>query len=79
MKKFIIILIITFFSCDNMKKNKQVGIDPNELEYVDLIGEFSRKDLSHILYSTWFNKNYESYSVDEESADKIKILFLIKG
>ena len=71
MKKFIIILIITFYSCDNMKKNKQVDIDPNELEYVDLIGEFSRKDLSHILYGTWFNKNYERYSVVEENAEKL--------
>ena len=72
MKKFIIFFTIIFFSCDNMKKNKQMDIDPNELEYVDLIGEFSRKDLSNILYSSWFDKNYESYTVDEESANKIK-------
>ena len=72
MKKFIIVFTIILFSCDNMKKNKQTDIDPNELEYVDLIGEFSRQDLSHILYSSWFDKNYESYIVDEESADKIK-------
>ena len=72
MKKFTILLIIIFFSCDTMKKNKKTGIDPNELEYVDLIGEFSRQDLSDILYSSWFDKNYESYIVDEESADKIK-------
>ena len=72
MKKFIIVFTIIFFSCDNMKKNKQTDIDPNELEYVDLIGEFSRQDLSDILYSSWFDKNYESYIVDEESADKIK-------
>jgi len=72
MKKFIIVFTIIFFSCDNMKKNKLTDINPNELEYVDLIGEFSRKDLSHILYSSWFDKNYESYIVDEESADKIK-------
>ena len=72
MKKFIIFFTIIFFSCDNMKKNKQMDIDPNDLEYVDLIGEFSRKDLSNILYSSWFDKNYESYTVDEESANKIK-------
>ena len=40
MKKFIIVFTIIFFSCDNMKKNKQTDIDPNELEYVDLVGEF---------------------------------------
>ena len=72
MRKLIIVFTIILFSCDNMKKNKQTDIDPYELEYVDLIGEFSRKDLSHILYSSWFDKNYESYIVDEESADKIK-------
>ena len=72
MKKFIILFTIILFSCDSMKKNKQTDIDPNELEYVDLIGEFSRQDLSNILYSSWFDKNYESYIVDEESADKIK-------
>ena len=72
MMKFIIVFTIILFSCDNMKKNKQTDIDPNELEYVDLIGEFSRQDLSDILYSSWFDKNYESYIVDEESADKIK-------
>ncbi len=72
MKKFTILLIIIFFSCDTMKKNKKTDIDPNELEYVDLIGEFSREDLSHFLYSSWFHKNYENYIVDEKSADKIK-------
>ena len=72
MKKFIIILTITFFSCDNMKKNTTKDVDPNDLEYVDLIGEFSRKDLSNILYRSWFDQNYENYSVDKETADKIK-------
>ena len=43
MKKFILLFVITFFSCDNMKKNKQTDIDPNDIEYVDLIGEFPRK------------------------------------
>ena len=72
MKKFILLFVITFFSCDNLKKNKQTNIDPNDIEYVDLIGEFPRKDLSNVLYSSWFDKNYEDYSVDKVTADKIK-------
>ena len=72
MKKFILLFVITFFSCDNMKKNKQTNIDANDIEYVDLIGEFPRKDLSNVLYSSWFDKNYEDYSVDKVTADKIK-------
>ena len=72
MKKFILLFVITFFSCDNMKKNKQTNIDQNDIEYVDLIGEFPRKDLSNILYSSWFDKNYEDYSVDKATANKIK-------
>ena len=72
MKKFILILIITFFSCDNINKNKQKDVDPNDLEYVDLIGEFPRKDLSNILYSSWFDENYKDYIVDKVTADKIK-------
>ena len=76
MKKFILLFVITFFSCDNMKKNKQTNSDPNEIEYVDLIGEFTRKDLSNVLYSSWFDKNYENYSVDKLTADKIFDAFL---
>ena len=72
MKKFILLFVITFFSCDNMKKNKQTNIDSNDIEYVDLIGEFPRKDLSNVLYSSWFDKYYEDYSVDKVTADKIK-------
>ena len=72
MKKFILLFVITFFSCDNMTKNKQTNIDSNDIEYVDLIGEFPRKNLSNVLYSSWFDKNYDDYSVDKETADKIK-------
>ena len=72
MKKFILLFLIIFFSCDNMKKNKQTNIDANDIEYVDLIGEFPRKDLSNILYSSRFDENYEDYSVDKATANKIK-------
>lgn len=72
MKKFVLILIITFFSCDNMRKNKQADVDPNDLEYIDLIGEFTRKDLSNVLYSSWFDKKYKDYSIDKVTANKIK-------
>ena len=46
MKKIILIILIFFTSCKNPNtKNKDHSESDKDIEYVDLIGDFKRKDL----------------------------------
>ena len=46
MKKIILILLVIFMSCKNSNpKNKNNDLIDKDIEYVDLIGDFKRKDL----------------------------------
>ena len=43
-----------------------------EVEYVDLIGDFDRKLLTKPPYSSWYKENFENYNIDIETANEIK-------
>ena len=75
MKKIILILFVIFMSCKNSNpKNKNNDLTEKDIEYVDLIGDFKRKDLTKPPYDSWFTENYNNYELDIETADKIKKL-----
>ena len=47
-KKIILIILITFTSCKNSNtKNKDHSESDKDIEYVDLIGDFKRKDFKY--------------------------------
>ena len=75
MKKIILILFVIFMSCKNSNpKNKNNDLIDKDIEYVDLIEDFKRKDLTKSPYDSWFTENYNNYELDIETADKIKKL-----
>ena len=75
MKKIILILLVIFMSCKNSNpKNKNNDLIDKDIEYIDLIGDFKRKDLTKLPYDSWFTENYNNYELDIETADKIKKL-----
>ena len=75
MKKIILITLIIFTSCKNSNnKNKDYSESELEIEYVDLIGDFKRKDLTKSPYDSWYIENYDNYELDIETAKKIKKL-----
>ena len=75
MKKIILILLVIFMSCKNSNpKNKNNDLIDKDIEYVDLIGDFKRKDLTKPPYDSWFTENHNNYELDIETADKIKKL-----
>ena len=75
MKKIILIILIFFTSCKNPNtKNKDHSESNKDIEYVDLIGDFKRKDLTKSPYDSWYIENYENYELDVETAKKIKKL-----
>lgn len=75
MKKIILILLVIFMSCKNSNtKNKNNNEIDQDIEYVDLIGDFNIKDLTKSPYDSWFTENYNNYELDIETADKIKKL-----
>ena len=70
----LIILLITVFSCNSsISSNKNSS--ETELDYVDIIGFFDRKELTKDPHKTWFNKNYKEYKFDKKTIDKLKPLF----
>ena len=75
MKKIILIILIFFTSCKNPNtKNKDHSESDKDIEYVDLIGDFKRKDLTKSPYDSWYIENYDNYELDVETAKKIKKL-----
>ena len=55
MKKIILIILIIFTSCKNSNnKNKDHSESDKDIEYVDLIGDFKRKDLTKSPYDSWY-------------------------
>ena len=75
MKKIILIILIFFTSCKNSNtKNKDHSESDKDIEYVDLIGDFERKDLTKSPYDSWYIENYDNYELDVETAKKIKKL-----
>ena len=75
MKKIILIILIFFTSCKNPNtKNKDYSESDKDIEYVDLIGDFKRKDLTKSPYDSWYIENYDNYELDVETAKKIKKL-----
>ena len=66
----LIILLITVFSCNSsISSNKNSS--ETELDYVDIIGVFDRKELTKDPHKTWFNKNYKEYKFDKKTIDDI--------
>ena len=74
MKKIILILLVIFMSCKNSNtKNKNNNEIDQDIEYVDLIEDFNRKDLTKPPYDSWFTENYNNYELDiEETQDYYK-------
>ena len=73
MKKIILIILIFFTSCKNHNtKNKDHLESDKDIEYVDLIGDFNRKDLTKNPYDSWYIENYDNYELDFETAKKLK-------
>ena len=78
MKKIIFLLCICFFyncklNTTESKKESVITIE-NDEEYVDIIGLFDRKELNHDPHAKWFKENYDNYSLDELTAEKIRPL-----
>ena len=71
MKKTILILLIIFVSCKNSNTKNKAENNKN-VEYVDLIEDFRRNDLTKSPYDSWYLKNYDNYNLDIETANKIK-------
>ena len=77
--KNIIIVLCTFllFSCktkpSDSKKEVEISIE-NKKDYIDIIGVFERKELNNEPHLSWFQENYNDYSLDEPTAEKIKPL-----
>lgn len=70
----LIMLLITVFGCNSsISSNKNSS--ETELDYVDIIGVFDRKELTKDPHKTWFNKNYKDYEFDKKTIDKLKPLF----
>ena len=75
MKKLFFKIFIIFFSCVENKQNKKSqNIDDEVGEYVDLIGNFERKDLTKEPYDSWFEENYDNYVLDIDTSLIIKKL-----
>ena len=70
MKKIILIILIIFTSCKNSNNKNDLESD-KEIEYVDLIGDFKRKDLTENPYKSWYIEKYDGYELDYETAKKI--------
>ena len=75
MKKIILILFVIFMSCKNSNpKNKNNDLIDKDIEYVDLIEDFKRKDLTKSPYDSWFTENYNNYELDIQ-----RVFFLDEG
>ena len=78
MKNIIIVLCaFLLFSCktkpSDSKKEVEISIE-NKEDYIDIIGVFERKELNNEPHLSWFQENYNDYSLDESTAEKIKPL-----
>ncbi len=72
MKKTFLILLVIFVSCKNSNtKNKNKDEINEDIEYVDLIGDFNRNSLTKAPYKSWYLENYENYNIDLETAEEI--------
>ena len=72
MKKIILILFVIFMSCKNSNpKNKNNDLIDEDIEYVDLIGDFKKNDLNKPPYRSWFFENYNNHELDIETIGKI--------
>ena len=65
MKKTILILLIIFVSCKN-SNTKNKAENNKDVEYVDLIEDFRRNDLTKSPYDSWYLENYDNYKLDIE-------------
>ena len=72
MKKTFLILLVIFVSCKNSNtKNKNKDEINEDIEYVDLIGDFNRNSLTKDPYKSWYLENYENYTIDLETVEEI--------
>ena len=78
MKKVILVLSISLliFSCktqqNTAKKNEKKEITAVKNERGDLVGSADRTSFMEEPYNTWFNRGYDGYKVDLETAKEIK-------
>ncbi|MBL6680684.1 MAG: thioredoxin family protein [Flavobacteriaceae bacterium] len=69
MKKITLLIFAILISCNNNKKSSQ----NEELDYYDLIGDFSRSEYSnHPFLKDSFNINYNNYKLDVTTINNIK-------
>jgi len=77
MKKYILILIVILqFACNSTKEipSEDINVTVPYKETVILLGEANREGFSQEPFSNWFNTNFESYEIDQETIDKLKPL-----
>jgi len=68
---FGIILIAGYFFIV-FSSNTSKDDEDKDIEYVDLIGDFDRNNLTKKSYKSWYLENYENYNLDEDTASEIK-------
>ena len=69
MKKITLLIFAIIISCNNNKKSSQ----NLELDYYDLIGDFSRSEYAnHPFLKDSFNINYNDYKLDVTTVNNIK-------
>ena len=73
-KKFLIfsIILIAGYFFIVFSSNTSKDAEDKDVEYVDLIGDFDRNNLTKKPYKSWYLENYENYNLDEDTASLIK-------
>jgi len=77
MKKYILIVIVLLqFGCNSSKEitSEDINITVPYNETVILLGEANREGFTKEPFVNWFNTNFESYEMDQETIDKLKPL-----
>jgi len=64
LKSLAVVLLFSSLSCTLSKKT----VNPNQM----MIGKVTKKDFKKAPFKEWFNQEYNSYTLDKNSLDKIK-------